>query len=125
MLPPNSNNAPSGSWDSIHVFEATERGRNAHYKLTSTIMLHLVTKSVTSPPGTAKGQQEENAAGSGKGEITLSGSMTRQVSTQQLHDVSRILTSKCSDFSRVTVFHRSSRITHCPIRHRTSRIPGV
>ncbi|KAG6919186.1 hypothetical protein DXG01_008484 [Tephrocybe rancida] len=35
---------PSGSWDSIHVFETAERGRQAHYKLTSTVMLHLVTR---------------------------------------------------------------------------------
>jgi capping protein beta len=47
-----------GSWDSIHVFEAAERGRAAHYKLTSTVMLSLNTR------GTA-----------------LSGSMTRQIET--------------------------------------------
>ncbi|KAK9323188.1 F-actin-capping protein subunit beta [Lipomyces orientalis] len=34
-----------GDWDSIHVFEAQERGRNAHYKLTSTIILNLVTSN--------------------------------------------------------------------------------
>ncbi|KAK9253006.1 F-actin-capping protein subunit beta [Lipomyces tetrasporus] len=34
-----------GDWDSIHVFEAQERGRNAHYKLTSTIILNLVTNN--------------------------------------------------------------------------------
>jgi len=53
-----SHSQPTGSWDSIHVFEASERGRTAHYKLTSTIMLQLVTHSV--------------------GKIDLSGSMTRQ-----------------------------------------------
>jgi capping protein beta len=32
-----------GCWDSIHVFEAMEKssGRNANYKLTSTVMLWL------------------------------------------------------------------------------------
>ncbi|KAI9031656.1 F-actin-capping protein subunit beta [Phycomyces nitens] len=49
-----------GAWDSIHVFEVQERGRNAHYKLTSTIMLYMLTSS-----------QE-------LGTMNLSGSMTRQ-----------------------------------------------
>lgn len=47
----------TGSWDSIHVFETSERGRAAHYKLTSTIMLQMI---------------------SDEGKIELSGSMTRQ-----------------------------------------------
>ncbi|KAI0671505.1 F-actin capping protein beta subunit [Trametes maxima] len=75
---------PSGSWDSIHVFEAAERGRQAHYKLTSTIMLQLVDRGAG-----ARGAKEESkgekagaaaAAGDAKrdGEVTLSGSMTRQ-----------------------------------------------
>lgn len=50
----------TGSWQSIHVFEASERGRSAHYKLTSTVMLEMVTKS------------------SGVGDVNLSGSLTRQ-----------------------------------------------
>lgn len=49
-----------GSWDSIHVFEVQERGRNAHYNLTSTIMLNMLTSKQT------------------LGEMNLSGSMTRQ-----------------------------------------------
>jgi hypothetical protein len=73
---------PSGSWDSIHVFETVERGRQAHYKLSSTIMLHLITR---------KGSENDNksiltsvdkkATESWKrdGEVSLSGSMTRQV----------------------------------------------
>ncbi|KAJ3534996.1 hypothetical protein NM688_g7042 [Phlebia brevispora] len=40
---------PSGSWDSIHVFEAAERGRQAHYKLTSTIMLSMVHRGAKVP----------------------------------------------------------------------------
>ncbi|KAL4907494.1 F-actin-capping protein subunit beta [Aspergillus multicolor] len=51
----------SGEWDSIHVFEATDRGRLAHYKLTSTVILHL---------------SNENEA---LGEMDLSGNMTRQI----------------------------------------------
>ncbi|KAF8519548.1 F-actin capping protein [Gautieria morchelliformis] len=60
VLNPTDSSQPSGSWDSIHVFEASERGRQAHYKLTSTIMLQLVT------------------TGDSAGEVNLSGSMTRQ-----------------------------------------------
>ena len=51
----------SGGWDSIHVFEATDRARMSHYKLTSTVILHL---------------SNENDA---LGEMNLSGNMTRQV----------------------------------------------
>ncbi|KAF2099411.1 F-actin capping protein, beta subunit [Rhizodiscina lignyota] len=35
----------SGAWDSIHVFEALDRPRAAHYKLTSTIILNLGMKA--------------------------------------------------------------------------------
>jgi capping protein (actin filament) muscle Z-line, beta len=56
-LSPNEERDASGSWDAIHVFEAAERGRQAHYKLTSTVMLSL-------------------KMGGG---MTLSGSLTRQV----------------------------------------------
>jgi capping protein beta len=50
-----------GTWDSIHVFEAVDRARTAHYKLTSTVILHL---STTSEP---------------LGDMDLSGNMTRQI----------------------------------------------
>jgi len=69
VLTPTSPTESSGSWDSIHVFEASERGRQAHYKLTSTIMLNMVNNS------------EKQANEDGKkitGNIGLSGSMTRQ-----------------------------------------------
>ncbi|EJD48883.1 F-actin capping protein beta subunit [Auricularia subglabra TFB-10046 SS5] len=59
------NGEHTGAWDSIHVFEASERGRTAHYKLTSTVMLHLVAAPATTTPDA-------------QSEITLSGSMTRQ-----------------------------------------------
>ena len=78
-MSPSSPNEPSGSWDSIHVFETAERGRTAHYKLTSTVMLHLITR---------RGSENDNKAPTEKngpenlkreGEVSLSGSMTRQV----------------------------------------------
>lgn len=52
-----------GTWDSIHVFEATENGRSTHYKLTSTVILQL------------------SAANEALGTMNLSGNLTRQ--TQQ------------------------------------------
>eukprot|EP01139_Manchomonas_bermudensis_P004873 Amastigsp_a174412_1808.p2 type:complete len:283 gc:universal Amastigsp_a174412_1808:921-73(-) len=61
-----------GSWDSIHVVEVVENGTNAKYKLTSTVMLSLITSLPTC------------------GDVNLSGSMTRlaqaeyDTSTQQL-----------------------------------------
>jgi capping protein beta len=65
MLIHNSVATPSGKsegiWDSIHVFEAVDRARTAHYKLTSTVILHLSTSS--------------DALGS----MDLSGNMTRQI----------------------------------------------
>jgi len=54
------NDDATGSWESIHVFEASERGRSAHYKLTSTVMLHMFSK------------------GPAVGDVNLSGSLTRQ-----------------------------------------------
>jgi capping protein beta len=51
----------SGSWDSIHVFDAQDRARTAHYKLTSTVILSLGT--------------ENDALGG----LDLSGNMVRQV----------------------------------------------
>jgi len=69
VLAPASPTESIGSWDSIHVFEASERGRQAHYKLTSTIMLNMVNKSETQ----TKEDGKKTSA-----EIGLSGSMTRQ-----------------------------------------------
>lgn len=48
-------------WNSIHVFEALDRGRSWHYKLTSTVILSLSAKN------------------SKVGEMDLNGNMTRQV----------------------------------------------
>ncbi|KAI0749462.1 f-actin capping protein beta subunit [Daedaleopsis nitida] len=84
-LIPQTPGEPSGSWDSIHVFEAAERGRQAHYKLTSTIMLQMVDRSastrsskdevVKSKVGPEKTEQNDAKR---DGEVALSGSMTRQ-----------------------------------------------
>jgi capping protein beta len=58
---PQNDSVSSGVWDSIHVFEASERGRTSNYRLTSTVILSLATK------------------GAALGEVDLSGNMTRQV----------------------------------------------
>ncbi|KAI9669262.1 MAG: F-actin-capping protein subunit beta [Trizodia sp. TS-e1964] len=51
-----------GAWDSIHVFEASDRrSRTTIYKLTSTVLLHL------------------NTTGEDLGTMNLSGNMTRQI----------------------------------------------
>jgi len=58
-----------GGWDSIHVVEVQKRSRSSRYKLTSTIMLHMITsKPVLS-------------------NMNLSGSMTRQVSRIQIEKI--------------------------------------
>jgi len=49
-----------GTWDSIHVVEVKDQKKNAHYKLTSTVMLSIET--------------ETDATGN----INLAGSLTRQ-----------------------------------------------
>ena len=62
MVASTPGSSSEGVWDSIHVFEAIERGRTTHYKLTSTVILSL------------------SAAAAGTlGEMDLSGNMTRQV----------------------------------------------
>jgi capping protein beta len=35
----------SGAWDSIHVIEVIDRARTSHYRMTSTVMLHLGSSS--------------------------------------------------------------------------------
>ncbi|TDL19933.1 F-actin capping protein, beta subunit [Rickenella mellea] len=79
VLTPSSPTEPSGSWDSIHVFEASERGRTAHYKLTSTIMLQLVTRRSGNGSGNEKGKEADGDGRSSESEVNLSGSMTRQI----------------------------------------------
>jgi len=57
-----------GCWDSIHVVEVAEKsgGRNAHYKLTSTVMLWLQTNRQS------------------LGTMNVGGSLTRQIETDAL-----------------------------------------
>lgn len=57
-----------GTWDSIHVFEAIDRARMTHYKLTSTVILSL------------------SSASSSLGEMDLSGNMTRQIEQDMVVD---------------------------------------
>lgn len=91
----------------VHVFEASERGRQASYKLTSTVMLYLV-----KPLATAE------ADGSTSGDIRLGGSMTRQVRVQQLL-IQRLTTfADCIDLDRV----RTTR-HHCTCRQ--TEVAGV
>ncbi|KAG8932825.1 F-actin-capping protein subunit beta [Tulasnella sp. 419] len=80
VLKPQTSDGPTGSWDSIHVFEASERGRMAHYKLTSTVMLQMVAGK-TSPKDANKESKNSNTPEWTKGandNVDLSGSMTRQ-----------------------------------------------
>jgi len=81
-LVPASPLEPSGSWDSIHVFETMERGRQAHYKLTSTIMLQLITRRESADRSS---DAKPSVTWAHDGEISLSGSMTRQM--EQDHPV--------------------------------------
>lgn len=61
------------------MFETVERGRQAHYKLTSTVMLHLVTRRGSE--NDAKSQTDKKPDNWKRdGEVSLSGSMTRQAS---------------------------------------------
>lgn len=52
-----------GTWDSIHVVEVKDQKKNAHYKLTSTVMLSVETENEST------------------GSVNLAGSLTRQVCT--------------------------------------------
>ncbi|KJA14529.1 hypothetical protein HYPSUDRAFT_49096 [Hypholoma sublateritium FD-334 SS-4] len=69
---------PSGSWDSIHVFETVERGRQAHYKLTSTVMLQLITRRGSEVDSKGPADKKGPEGWKRDGEVSLSGSMTRQ-----------------------------------------------
>ncbi|KAI0733630.1 F-actin capping protein beta subunit [Fomitopsis betulina] len=87
VLNASSPNEPSGSWDSIHVFEAAERGRQAHYKLTSTIMLQMTNRSIAAAGKDERSKERGAGGASREGEVLLSGSMTRQSEQDHpLHD---------------------------------------
>ena len=78
-MSPATAHEPSGSWDSIHVFETLERGRQAHYKLTSTVMLQLINRHGTEADSKAPADKKGPEGWKRDGEVSLSGSMTRQV----------------------------------------------
>jgi hypothetical protein len=84
----------SGSWDSIHVFEGAERGRAAHYKLTSTVILQLVSTSKEEGDDSKdKSASPSSFKSPGAGSVDLSGSMTRQVRSSKLFALEFIPTS--------------------------------
>jgi capping protein beta len=56
-----------GTWDSIHVVEVQDHQKNAHYKLTSTVMLNIETETAAT------------------GQVSLAGSLTRQVNNSTLY----------------------------------------
>ncbi|KAK0236117.1 F-actin-capping protein subunit beta [Armillaria nabsnona] len=94
VMTASSPHEPSGSWDSIHVFEAAERGRQAHYKLTSTVMLQLVTRNGSDPEDAQKKGSKDIDGWKRDGEVNLSGSMTRQTEQDMaLHDPSSHITN--------------------------------
>ena len=108
-LSPATETEPTGAWDSIHVFEVAERGRQAHYKLTSTIMLSMVNRAV------GKSSKDDKVEGKRDGEVTLSGSMTRQVS----------LSCPGVGIYLISYLRRRSRTIPYKIRPHISRISGA
>jgi capping protein beta len=109
---PSTVDEPSGSWDSIHVFETAERGRQARYKLTSTVMLQLVTQRT---------EKAEDIGGHGwksAGEVNLSGSMTRQVNHRFLNHLS-------ASFLTVGVFVASKTEQDWPLQDSSSHITNT
>lgn len=116
-MTPTSVYEPSGSWDSIHVFETAERGRQAHYKLTSTVMLQLITRKGTEGevklPADRKGLENSKR----DGEVSLSGSMTRQVCT--------VLSPSHRSVELIVTHFRANKTGHCMIhRHISQTLEG-
>lgn len=108
-LTSSSPSEPSGAWDSIHVFEVAERGRQAHYKLTSTVMLSMIDR------GVGQSSKEDKVEAKRDGEVTLSGSMTRQVCPRIYHVLMSLL---------IFCANRRSKTIRCKIRTRTLRTLG-
>ncbi|KAF9450071.1 F-actin capping protein, beta subunit [Macrolepiota fuliginosa MF-IS2] len=116
-MTPSSDQEPSGSWDSIHVFESGERGRQAHYKLTSTIMLQLTTHQA-SEEGNENEKKAAAATGHTKtkdiqfkrnGEVTIGGSMTRQHEQDwPIHDPSSHITNTGKMIEEMEIKMRNS-----------------
>lgn len=96
-----------GGWDSIHVFEAIDRARTSHYKLTSTVILRLSTAS-------------ESLGG-----MDLSGNMTRQIEqdmpvqddTSHIVNVGKLVEDmelKMRNLLRMSYFNVFCLILFCP-----------
>lgn len=120
-LTPSSASEPSGSWDSIHVFEAAERGRQAHYKLTSTVMLQMVDRATSKSDSVFPGKERDDKNEvKREGEVTLSGSMTRQVRFIIVH----LGESGSKDLPPGFVYRRS-KTGRCRTKRRTSPIRGA
>ena len=62
----------------------SERGRQAHYKLTSTVMLQLVRTNQSEGKDNGKDKEE---GWKSSGSMNLSGSMTRQVRSSTIFHV--------------------------------------
>lgn len=83
-------NGTKASWDSIHVFETSERSRTAHYKVTSTVMLYM-----------AQGVPPAEGSAAKAGEVALGGSMTRQNEADAPHDPSSPAAQAASHISNL------------------------
>lgn len=89
-----------GAWDSIHVFEVQERGRNAHYKLTSTVMLYMITNKPE------------------LGHFNLSGSLTRQVKLQNF-------TGNINQLMVIDVLHYCQAEQDYPVDDQSAHIVNI
>lgn len=129
VLSPTSTFEPSGTWDSIHVFEAAERGRQAHYKLTSTIMLHMVDRLSTSNHHQDKSllgkDKDEKVDVKRDGEVNLSGSMTRQVCMCSCPPPSQLLWCLQGCSRIYLVLDRLNKTGHSMTRIHISATSGV
>lgn len=97
-------NTIRGCWDAIHVVEVQEKsgGRNAHYKLTSTVMLWLQTKQKKSGMmnlgGSLTRQNEsDNPVNDGNTHITNIGKMIEAMENKIRHTLNEIYFGKTSD----------------------------
>ncbi|CAK8686854.1 F-actin-capping protein subunit beta-like [Clavelina lepadiformis] len=93
-----------GCWDSIHVIEVQEKtgGRNAHYKLTSTVMLWLQTNKAASGTmnlgGSLTRQLEKDCPlNEGNSHISNIGRMVEEMENKMRHTLNEIYFGKTRD----------------------------
>nr|CAB3227644.1 CAPZB uncharacterized protein LOC100181273 [Phallusia mammillata] len=93
-----------GCWDSIHVIEVQEKsgGRNAHYKLTSTVMLWLQTNKAASGTmnlgGSLTRQVEKDASlNEGNSHISNIGRLVEEMENKMRHTLNEIYFGKTRD----------------------------